>query len=157
VPFIFVTGTLGEEHAVDLLKQGAWDYVTKEHLSRLGLAVRRALKEVADSRGILQELRRREQAATAALRESEERFRALVQNSADIILTMDQDGITTYASPAAKSVLGIDPADALGANVFDLVHPDDRDRVAATFRETLHLPGPHDPLTSRHVGPTVSM
>ena len=148
VPFIFVTGTLGEEHAVDLLKQGAWDYVTKEHLSRLGLAVRRALKEVADSRD-REELRRREQAATTALRESEERFRALVQNSADIILTMDQDGITTYASPAAKSVLGIDPADALGANVFDLVHPDDRDRVAATFRETLHLPGPHDPLNFR--------
>jgi len=36
VPFIFVTGTLGEEHAVELMKQGAWDYVTKEHLSRLG-------------------------------------------------------------------------------------------------------------------------
>ena len=118
VPFIFVTGTLGEEHAVELMKQGAWDYVTKEHLSRLGPAVRRALKEVADSRD-REELRQREQAATAALRESEERFRALVQNSADIVRMVDEDGITTYVSPAAKSVLGIDPADALGANIFD--------------------------------------
>jgi DNA-binding NtrC family response regulator len=66
VPFIFVTGTLGEEHAVELMKQGAWDYVTKEHLSRLGLALRRALKEVADSRD-REELRQREQAATTAL------------------------------------------------------------------------------------------
>jgi diguanylate cyclase (GGDEF)-like protein/PAS domain S-box-containing protein len=148
VPFIFVTGTLGEEHAVELMKQGAWDYVTKEHLSRLGLALRRALKEVADSRD-RKELRRREQAATTALRESEERFRALVQNSADIIITVDEDGITTYGSPAAKSVLGIDPVDALGSNVFDLVHPDDRDRAVATFRETLQLPGPHAPLNFR--------
>ena len=148
VPFIFVTGTLGEEHAVELMKQGAWDYVTKEHLSRLGLAVRRALKEVADSRD-REELRQREQAATTALRESEERFRALVQNSADIIITVDEDGITTYGSPAAKSILGIDPVDALGSNVFDLVHPDDRDRAVATFRETLQLPGPHAPLNFR--------
>ena len=65
VPFIFVTGTLGEEHAVELMKQGAWDYVTKEHLSRLGLAVKRALKEVVDSRD-REELRQREQAATTA-------------------------------------------------------------------------------------------
>jgi diguanylate cyclase (GGDEF)-like protein/PAS domain S-box-containing protein len=148
VPFIFVTGTLGEEHAVELMKQGAWDYVTKEHLSRLGLALRRALKEVADSRD-REELRQREQAAMTALRESEERFRALVQNSADIIITVDEDGITTYGSPAAKSVLGIDPGDVLGANVFDLVHPDDRDRAVATFRETLQLPGPHAPLNFR--------
>jgi diguanylate cyclase (GGDEF)-like protein/PAS domain S-box-containing protein len=148
VPFIFVTGTLGEEHAVELMKQGAWDYVTKEHLSRLGPAVRRALKEVADSRD-REELRQREQAATAALRESEERFRALVQNSADIVRMVDEDGITTYVSPAAKSVLGIDPADALGANIFDRVHPDDRDRAVAIFRETLRLPGLHPPLDLR--------
>ena len=148
VPFIFVTGTLGEEHAVELMKQGAWDYVTKEHLSRLELAVRRALKEVVASRD-REELRQREQAATTALRESEERFRALVQNSADIIIIVDEDGIITYGSPAAKTVLGIDPVDALGSNVFDLVHPDDRDRTVATFREALQLPGPHAPLNFR--------
>ncbi len=48
VPFIFVTGTLGEELAIETLKNGATDYVLKEHLSRLAPAVRRALQEVEE-------------------------------------------------------------------------------------------------------------
>ena len=137
-----MTGTLGEERAVELLKQGAWDYVTKEHLGRLEVAVKRALKDVADSRD-RNELRQREQAAIIALRESGERFRALVQNSADIILTVDENATILYGSPASKTILGIDPADALGANAFDLVHPDDRDNLVTMFRETLERSGPH--------------
>jgi len=47
-PFIFVTGALGEELAIDLLKQGATDYVLKDRLSRLPVAVNRALREVEE-------------------------------------------------------------------------------------------------------------
>jgi two-component system, cell cycle sensor histidine kinase and response regulator CckA len=45
IPFVVVSGTIGEEHAVDILKAGATDYVLKNHLSRLGPVVRRALRE----------------------------------------------------------------------------------------------------------------
>jgi two-component system, cell cycle sensor histidine kinase and response regulator CckA len=48
IPFVVVSGTIGEEHAVDILKAGATDYVLKSHLSRLGLVVRRALRESAE-------------------------------------------------------------------------------------------------------------
>ena len=69
VPFIFVTGTLGEEVAIDTLKQGATDYVLKYRLSRLVPSVQRALREAAD--------RRERQKAEVQLRQSHEQLRSL--------------------------------------------------------------------------------
>lgn len=66
-PFIFVTGTLGEDIAVETLKSGATDYVLKQRLTRLSTSVRRALSEVAE--------KNRRQEAEAALRKSEENLR----------------------------------------------------------------------------------
>ena len=80
-----------------------------------------------------------------ALAHSEARFYGLVQNSSDIIITLDAVGTITYGSPAAVRILGIDPIDALGTSAFDLVHPDDRDDTMAVFQETLEQPGPHAP------------
>lgn len=62
-PFIFVSGALGEEHAVDMLKRGATDYVIKQRLQRLPVVLLRALAEAAE--------RRQRIAAEAALREAE--------------------------------------------------------------------------------------
>ena len=73
MPFIFVSGAIGEEVAIDTLKRGATDYVLKDRLSRLVPAVKRALREAADRRERLQ--------AEAALRESEQRYRLLVRAS----------------------------------------------------------------------------
>ncbi|MCW8131040.1 MAG: response regulator [Planctomycetota bacterium] len=67
IPFIFVSGTLGEENAIEALKRGATDYVLKDRLGRLALAVRRALRET-------EELRQRK-AVEAALKEKEEELR----------------------------------------------------------------------------------
>lgn len=69
VPFIFVSGTLGEERAVETLKRGATDYVLKQRLDRLVPSVRRAIQELCELR-----LRKRTE---EALRESEERYRTL--------------------------------------------------------------------------------
>lgn len=80
VPFIFVTGTLGDEQAVELMKEGAWDYVTKENLLRLAPTILRALEDAADSRE-RERLERRE-------RDRIDRLEALERNSHDIVLTI---------------------------------------------------------------------
>jgi DNA-binding NarL/FixJ family response regulator len=80
VPFIFVSGALGEEMAIDLLKQGATDYVLKNRLSRLGPAVSRALQEVQErtERKMAEEaLKKREQALELKSRSLEEANTAL--------------------------------------------------------------------------------
>ncbi|MBM4313201.1 MAG: response regulator transcription factor [Deltaproteobacteria bacterium] len=80
VPFIFVSGALGEETAIELLKQGATDYVLKSRLSRLGPAVSRALQEARErkERKLAEEsLKKREQALELKSRSLEEANTAL--------------------------------------------------------------------------------
>ena len=82
-PLILVSGTLGEELAVDCIKLGVTDYVLKHQLARLPVALRRAKEESA--------LRDAELKATQALRESEERYRTLVENAPEAIVVIDAE------------------------------------------------------------------
>ncbi len=84
LPVIVISGTLGEEEAVDCLKAGATDYVLKHRLQRLGAVVRRALAEKAEHEQRL--------AAEGALRESEARLRTIVENLAEGVVVADLDG-----------------------------------------------------------------
>ena len=99
VPFILVSGTLGEEQAVDCVLRGATDYVLKHRLERLVPAVLRALAE-----GKEQQKRR---AAEDALRKSEETHRALFRNSRDALVTLAPPSWRfTTANPAAIALFG---------------------------------------------------
>ncbi len=134
LPFIFVTGALGEEEAVELLCNGASDFILKHHLARLPMALERAL-EIARQR---QALRQAEQ----ALRESEERFRTLVETTLDWIWEIDTEGRYTYVSPVSRSLLGYAPEDLLGRTPFDLMPPAEAARVSAFFAEIAATPRP---------------
>jgi len=99
VPFILVSGSLGEELAIDALHHGATDYVLKRRLSRLGPAVRRALLEIQE--------RRQRQQAEAALAKSEARYRGLFESSRDAIMTLfPPDWKFTSANAATVELFG---------------------------------------------------
>jgi len=115
IPFILVTGTLGEEAAVDLIKEGMADYILKDRLVRLPTAVTRALKErsthVEGERNI------------KYLRESEERIRLLLDSTAEAIYGINANGNCTFCNAASLRLLGYDdPSDLLGKQMHWLMH-----------------------------------
>ncbi|MCX5819264.1 MAG: PAS domain S-box protein [Deltaproteobacteria bacterium] len=73
----------------------------------------------------------------AALRESEERFRSIIQSSSDIIMILDEQGILTYQSPSAERILGYPPGYFVGRSPITMVHPDDIDRIAKDLAEVI--------------------
>jgi PAS domain S-box-containing protein/diguanylate cyclase (GGDEF)-like protein len=119
VPFLFVSGTIGEERAINALKHGATDYVLKSNLARLGPAVVRALQEAQDRR---------------AARRAEQRFRDLVQTSQDWIWELDVDGRYTFCSPGVRDILGIGADEMLGSHHLAHLHQDDHVVVEGALR-----------------------
>jgi two-component system, cell cycle sensor histidine kinase and response regulator CckA len=95
IPFIFATGTLGEEVVVETLKKGATDYVLKAGLSRLSSSVRRALQEAQD--------RKDREHSQEALRESEEFNRAVLGSLTSRIAVLDKDGFIIAVNEAWKN------------------------------------------------------
>lgn len=127
-PFIFVSGTIGEEIAVEALKNGAVDYVLKNRLSRFPAAVRRAIEE-ARQRAERSELQRE-------LVRRDELFRQITENVEDLIAVLDLDGNRVFSSPSYFKVLG-DACPREGADSFTDIHPKDRERVRQIVRETV--------------------
>lgn len=121
VPFIFVSGTIGEERAIESFNKGATDYVMKTNLARLAPVVRRALEE-ADERVARKE-------AVERLQQSEEKFRAIVETAQEWIWETDRTGRFTFSSPYVEQLLAYEPRDILGADGIALLHDEDREPV----------------------------
>lgn len=82
--------------------------------------------------------------AEAAQRDTERRFRALIENSADAITLLAADGTVVYDSPAASGLLGYGPTEWLGRNAFELLHPDDVAPCQRLLSELAQQPGTRD-------------
>jgi PAS domain S-box-containing protein/diguanylate cyclase (GGDEF)-like protein len=123
-PFIFLSGTLGEERAIEALQRGAYDYVLKTNMARLVPAVRRALGDAS---------------ARRAQRALEEQLRDIVVTSQDWIWEHDRDGKFTFCSDSIRSVLGYAPEEVLGTNASQYVHPED----LAALDFAMHTLGPN--------------
>ena len=124
-PFIFVSGTIGEERAIDALRQGATDYVLKDNRARLVPAIRRALDEARE--------RRARRAAVEAQRASEERFRSVAEASQEWIWETDAEGAFVYCNPAATAILGYSMGTLLGQRAVDYVCDEDRPSAVALW------------------------
>src|SRR5882762_2265689 len=128
VPFLIVSGHIGEDIAVASMKAGAADYLMKDRLARLVPAVKRALAEA--------ETRRAHKRANEALRASEERFRQLAENIGMVFFlferpTRDCPGSISYVSPAYERIWGSSCESLLRDSELWLkaVHPQDRQRL----------------------------
>jgi diguanylate cyclase (GGDEF)-like protein/PAS domain S-box-containing protein len=116
LPFILVSGTIGEERAVEILKKGATDYVLKDHLSKLGSAVSRALEEARE--------RVARRGAEAALRESAQRFRELADAMPQIVWSAQKDGTVEYFNKRWHEFTGFGEEDP-GAGWAAILSPED--------------------------------
>ena len=120
LPFILVSGTIGEEAAVDAMRAGAHDYVLKDRLARLAPALEREIRD--------HEVRKARRGSDEALRREQARFRALIEKSHDGITLSGRDATIHYASPAAKRLLGIG-ADGATIKAMDLWDSADAERL----------------------------
>lgn len=84
-----------------------------------------------------------------ALETSEARFRVLTESGLDLISVLAEDGTILYQSLALRNLLGYDPAETLGRNVFELIHHDDVDGVRAAFRRILETQQFREPVEFR--------
>jgi PAS domain S-box-containing protein len=130
LPFIVVSGKIGEDAAVEIMKAGADDYVTKENMSRLCPAIERELREA--------QVRRDRERAEKELVRSEDRFRYLVEQIPAVTyvqepIDSDTPKAITYMSPQYEAMLGYPPEKEMldEEHWLRVLHPDDRERVIA--------------------------
>lgn len=120
----------GEEYRL-IAKDGSVVWVHEE-----AVVVKDGAGEPLYWHGVFYDVTKRKE-ADEVLRRSEERYRALTQNSSDIVTLLSATGTIRYQSPAIKRILGYRPEETVGGNAFNYVHPDDLGRVQKAFAEGL--------------------
>jgi two-component system sensor histidine kinase UhpB len=130
-PFIFVSGAMGEEVAIDTLKRGATDYVLKSRLSRLAPAVKRALQEAED--------RQERWRAVQALRESEQNYRLLAKSIPAVVFKGYLDWSIDFLDDKVQELTGYskEEFDSRKLKWSDLIIPEDLQEAKKVFLEGL--------------------
>ena len=118
LPFLYLSGTIGEERAIEALHCGAMDYVLKDNIARLVPAVRRAQREA----GLVREQRRAAQ-----------QLRDIVETSQDWIWELDTERQIVFTSPSVEAMLGHHSDKVRTSPLMNYVAPDFRERVHQRF------------------------
>ena len=137
IPFILVSGTVGEEAAVEAMKRGAKDYLLKDRIARLGTAVQHTLEE--------KRLREERRQMEEQLQLTHEQMRRLLAHSSAVIYTLKLEGekiIPTFVSENIERLLGVTPNEAARYEWrVENLHPEDRERVVETVARQLASDG----------------
>ena len=129
IPFIIVSGGIGEDTAVASMRAGANDYLMKGNLARLVPAVERELRDAA--------VRVSRRKAIKELRESEMRHRTLIENASDIIVVLNSKGVVSFISPACEKVLGKKEDDFIGKDWFQFAEESFRLKIKNEYCQSL--------------------
>ena len=128
LPFIFVTGSLNEETAVECMKSGATDYILKDHLIRIGPAVKGAWEKI--------QAREEKERAEDVLRVSDIRYRRLFESTKDGIFLLDgETGEITDVNPYMVEKFGYHYDEILGKRLCDVSPFKETEKTEAFFRE----------------------
>lgn len=129
IPFIIVSGKIGEETAVQLMKAGAHDYILKGNLARLGPVIERELQEAGE--------RRKRKKTEEELREVEKRFRATFEYAASGIAHIDIDGRFLRVNRKLCDLTGYTREEFAMTTFCELTHPDDFAACQECIRQLL--------------------
>jgi PAS domain S-box-containing protein len=138
IPFILISGTIGEEIAVEAMKAGAHDYIMKNNLHRLLPAIERELRD-AKCREEQRQLEQKQKRTENELRESEERNRLITENTADTITMLDLDFNVIYTSPSVKKLRGFTPQEAMSQSLKQILTPKSYEKAIKLFTEQIML------------------
>ncbi len=146
IPFIIISGTIGEDAAVAAIKQGAADYLIKDRLVRLGPAVSQAIEQ--------SQLRKQHKSDGEKLHLAHEQLSHLLAHSPAVIylLKIDVQGVTpVFVTANIERLLGVTVAESIRYEWWlDSLHPDDRERVLALLSESLSGEGYSSEYRIRH-------
>lgn len=129
IPFILVSGAIGEETSVKVMKAGAHDYIMKDKLTRLIPAIKRELRDA--------EIRRQYLNAQNALKESEEKFRLFFENEPEYCYIVSPEGVIQDINKAALRVLGYTKKELVGSPVQMIYAPEILPKVEKCFKRWL--------------------
>lgn len=125
IPFIMVSGSIGEDVAVECMKQGAADYLLKDRMTRLGPAV---VKALADKR-----LREEKSSAEEELRHLKEFNENIVQTMTEGVTILDIEGVMTFVNPTAAAIMGYTQEELVGQHWTAFISPDQRIQYHSAF------------------------
>ncbi len=129
IPFIVISGTIGEEKAVRLIKAGVHDYYLKNNMSRFIMGVERELREAEHRRELVK--------VSLALATSEEKYRSYIENAPDGVFVVDEKGKYIEVNDSAARMTGYLKDELLEMTISDLLLAESRNEGLAVFRELL--------------------